>query len=279
MKRSKKRLSATRQQEEFSKFHIYEHAVQSPEWQANQMPYFHRRITGRTALRMREDFCGTGRISCEWAKKSKEHYAVGLDICEETLEYARTVNQAAIPPAAQKRVKFLNQNVLVPTKEKFDIVGAHNFSFFIFHERKDLLRYAKAAYQSLSKGGTFFLELPGGPGFIKAESESTMVAVPGVGKVKYTWEQHQYDPLRAINDYSIHFQLPNGTWMNDVFTYHWRLWGVRDVREILEEAGFKRSVVLWQLSDEEGEGTSEYRRLEAAEDCETWLAYVVGVKE
>ncbi len=204
---------------------------------------------------------------------------MGLDICEETLEYARTVNQASLAPDAQKRVRFLNQNVLKPTREKFDAIGAHNFSFFIFHEREQLLEYARAAYASLVKGGTFFLELAGGPGFVKAESEATEVKVPGYGKVKYVWEQHQYDPLRAINDYSIHFQLPDGTWMNDVFTYHWRLWGVRDVREVLKEVGFKRSVVLWQLDDDQGEGTSEYRRLEEADDCETWLAYVVGVKE
>jgi len=261
------------------KFRLYESSVQSSEWQTNNLPRFHRLFTGKTATSMREDFCGTGRISCDWVKKSPKHRAVGLDLDTETLNYAKNINQAALKPNVQERVEFIQQDVRKPTREKFDIIGAHNFSFFMFRERKELLQYAKAAYASLKSGGTFFLEMAGGPGFVKAESEATEVKVPGYGKVKYVWEQHQYDPLRAINDYSIHFQLPDGTWMNDVFTYHWRLWGVRDVREILKEVGFKRSVVLWQLDDDQGEGTSEYRRLEEADDCETWLAYVVGVKE
>lgn len=256
------------------KFRLYEASVQSSEWQTNNLPRFHRLFTGKTATSMREDFSGTGRISCDWVKKSPRHRAVGLDLDTETLDYAKNVNQAALKPSARKRVEFIHQDVRKPTREKFDIIGAHNFSFFIFEERKELLRYAKAAYASLKKNGTFFLELAGGDGFITPGSAKEKVRVPGVGKVDYVWEQHQSDPVQKLCDYSIHFKLPNGRWLNDAFTYHWRLWEIREVREILAEAGFKKTAVLWPKD----ESMREYITTETGSACEVWLAYVVGIR-
>ncbi len=247
----------------------------------NQLPHFHRKFTGVTPLSMREDFCGTGRIACEWVKKSKKHRAVGLDLDPECLGYAKLVNQAALPESTQSRVDFLRQDVCRPTREKFDVIGAHNFSFFVFHEREQLLRYARAARASLKKKGTFFLELAGGEGFVTPGSSAEKMKVPGVGRVKYVWEQHPFDPVTKIADYSIHFKVPhrkkNGEradyWMADAFTYHWRLWEIREVREILLEAGFRDTAVLWP----EDESMTRYERVENAEACEVWLAYVVGI--
>jgi len=256
------------------KFKLYESAVQSSAWQMRYLPYFHKRFTGKTPTSMREDFSGTGRISCDWVKKSPNHRALGLDLDALTLEYANRVNRGALTSAQQEQVTFVRQNVLQPTREKFDVIGAHNFSFFIFHDRKDLLRYAKAAYRSLKKPGTFFLEMAGGSEFVTPSAETQNVEVPGVGRVKYTWEQHPYDPVTKLADYSIHFRLPGGRVLPDAFTYHWRLWEIREVREILREAGFRETRVLWPTD----ESMTEYVEADQAEDCEVWLAYVVGVK-
>ncbi|MBS1962452.1 MAG: class I SAM-dependent methyltransferase [Bdellovibrionales bacterium] len=256
------------------KFKLYEAAVQSSAWQMRYLPLFHRRFTGKPATSMREDFCGTGRIACDWVKKSPHHRALGLDLDAVTLEYADRVNRAALPSAEREQVSFALQNVLFPTREKFDVIGAHNFSFFVFHERRDLLAYAKAALRSLKKDGTFFLEMAGGQGFVETESNSQTVVVPEVGKVKYVWEQHPYDPVTKVSDYSIHFRLPNGRWLNDAFTYHWRLWEIREVREILLEAGFRDTRVLWPTD----ETMSEYVEVEHGDDADVWLAYVVGIR-
>ena len=257
-----------------SKFLLYELSVQSPRWQVDYLPQFHEWLVGKSPITMREDFSGSGKISCEWVKKSKRHRALGLDIDSEALEYAHQVNRAALTPEQQKRVKFIDQNVLKPTKEKFDFIGAYNFSYFIFHERKELLKYAKAAFQSLNSKGTLFLEITGGPGFIDESRESKTLKVPGYGKVEQQWEQHQFDPITGVNDYSIHFKLQNGEWMNDAFTYHWRIWNIRELREILVEAGFQKTVVLWEHSD----GKDEYLPSENADQRDSWVAYVVGVK-
>jgi SAM-dependent methyltransferase len=258
-----------------SKFKIYEEAVQSPRWQVEYLPQFHTWLVGTKPTSMREDFSGTGLISCEWVKLSPKNRAVGLDLDDETLAYANQVNRASLKPSEQKRVQFLKQDVLKPTKEKFDWIGAYNFSFYTFHERKQLLKYFKAAHQSLKRKGTFFLELTGGEGFKETTQETKKFKIPGYGNFQSVWQQHQHDPISNINHYAIHFKLPNGEWLNDAFTYHWRIWEIREVREILEEAGFKKSIVLWENVDEDAD---EYLPQEHGDNRRDWLAYIVGVK-
>ena len=257
-----------------SKYLLYEESVQSPDWQVDYLPQFHQWLCGKKPIEMREDFCGTGRIACEWVKRSPKNKAVGLDTDAEVLQYATKVNQAALSPTEQKRVQFIKQDVLKPTKQKFDLIGAYNFSFFIFHERKMLLKYLKAAHQSLKSKGTLFLEIAGGPEFVETTRETKDVLIPNYGRIEQVWEQHQYDPITQVCDYSIHFKLPNGDWLNDAFTYHWRIWTIRDLRELLAEAGFRKSVVLW---DHEGD-QEEFLPSENAEFRPDFLAYVVGVK-
>jgi len=259
------------------RFRLYEEAVQSPNWQADHLPEFHRKFTGRTPYLMREDFSGTGLISCAWAKKSPKHRAVGLDLDEETLAYAE-LNRAALPAKARDRVEFRRQNVLEPTKEKFDLIGAYNFSFFVFHERCDLLRYARSAHASLKRNGTLFLEMAGGEGFKQPRQDRRKGKLKGVGPFDFICEHHQFDPITAVCDYSIHFKLPRRPWMNDVFTYHWRIWEIRDVREVLAQAGFRKTYVLWEKGDRRGEGTGEYYPTESGENEDTYIAFVVGVK-
>ena len=259
-----------------SKFKIYEEAVQSPRWQVEYLPQFHTWQIGKPPTSMREDFCGTAQISCEWVKLSKKNRAVGLDLDPETLNYAKAVNISKLTAGERKRVQLLKQNVLKPTKEKFDWIGAYNFSFYTFHERKELLRYFKAAYQSLKSKGTFFLEMSGGEGFKETLHESRKFKIPGHGNFQSVWQQYQYDPITQVNDYAIHFKLPNGEWMNDAFTYHWRIWEIREVREILADAGFKSSIVLWENVDENAD---EYLPQEHGDFRKDWLAYVVGVKK
>lgn len=255
-----------------SKHLLYELSVQSPRWQVDYLPQFHRFFTGVEPHSFREDFCGTGKISCEWVQANKKNIAVGLDLDSETLNYANKINKGALTKEDQKKVKFIKQNVLKPTKQKFDWIGAFNFSFFVFHERKVLLQYARAAFKSLNKKGTFFLELSGGKGFLKSGLEKQKVNIKNYGKVTQIWEQHQFDPITSVNDYSIHFQLPNGKWLNDAFQYHWRIWGIREVQEILEEAGFKKTIILWEKD-------GEFLPTENAEHANSWVAFVVGVKK
>jgi SAM-dependent methyltransferase len=261
-----------------SPYLLYESSVQSPEWQVNYLPLVHKRFTGKAPIRFREDFCGSGKIACEWVKKSKKHEAIGIDLAPEPLRYAEEVNLASLTADQKRRVEFHQQDVRRVTPKKFDLIGAFNFSFFVFHERRDLLKYARSAFKSLNTSGTFFLELAGGDGFMETRQEKRVIPIPGIGRVQMIWEQHQYDPITAVNDFSIHFRLPDGEWLNDAFRYHWRLWGIRDLREILMEAGFKKTAVLWGELNSDEEETGEFLPQENADYQKAWIAYVVGIK-
>lgn len=256
------------------KFKLYEACVQDPSWQMHELPRFHKKFTGKNPLSLREDFCGTGKIASEWVKKSPRHTAVGLDLDPAPLNYGLKNHVGQLPPNARSRIQLKKQDVLKPTREKFDVIEADNFSFFTFHERCDLLRYARSAYESLNKKGTLFLEMAGGPGFIEPGQHMEKNKIPGLGTIHYVWEQHQYDPITKVNDYSIHFKLPRGEWLNDAFTYHWRLWEIREVREILKQAGFDKTAVLWPKDA----SMTRYEEREYTTDAEVWLAYVVGIR-
>jgi len=258
---------------------LYEAAVQSPKWQVEYLPQFHRLWLGKKPLRFREDFCGSGLVSCEWVKISPKHEAWGLDLSAECIRYAREVNQSVLSRSAQARLRFKEQDVLSARGGSFDWIGAFNYSYFVFHDRKTLLRYFKNAYHSLAPRGSLFLEIAGGPGFIQPDTTRKKVQVPGIGKVTQIWEQHGMDPITQVADYSIHFQLPDGKWMNDAFVYHWRIWSPREVRELLEEAGFQETYVLLEQTDARGKGLGELAVQEEADLTPTWVGYIVGLKK
>ena len=262
-----------------SRHRLYELGVQNPRWQVDYLSQFHRILTRRRPLSFREDFCGTAKIACEWVAKSRAHTALALDIDAEVLEYAESCNRSALKPAARKRLRIERADVLRPPRGDFDWIGAFNFSFYIFHERRMLLRYLRSARRSLSKPGTLFLELAGGPGFVEPFEDQKVFRVPSVGSVTQIWEQHGQDPLTSVADYSIHYGLPSGEWIPDAFTYHWRIWTIREVRELLAEAGFSRSVVLWEKPGRNGSGSGEFEIREDAPQVHSWVAYVVGIQD
>lgn len=80
------------------------------------------------------------------------------------LRYANKTNKAGLSTNQKTRVKFYQKNVVSPSKEKFDLIGAYNFSIFEFHERKNLLKYFKTVFNSLANPGTFFFDVAGGAG-------------------------------------------------------------------------------------------------------------------
>jgi SAM-dependent methyltransferase len=262
-----------------SRHRLYELGVQSPRWQVDYLPQFHRILTGRRPLSFREDFCGTARIACEWVSKSRSRSALAIDIDPEVLDYAESRNRNALKPAARKRIEIVRADVLKPPAGKFDWIGAFNFSIYIFHERRMLLRYLRNARRSLSSPGTLFLELAGGPGFVEPFQDQKILRVPGLGSVTQIWEQHGQDPISSVGDYSIHYGLPSGEWLPDAFSYHWRIWSIREVRELLAEAGFSRSVVLWEKPDPKGRGSGEFEIREDAPQVHSWVAYVVGIQD
>jgi SAM-dependent methyltransferase len=262
----------------FDKYAYYQFSVQSPEDHVQIFDRMFYDLRGRQGLSLREDFCGTFLISCEWVKSNPKRTAVGIDLDPEPLEYGVQKHWKSLKPEQKRRTKWRQQNVMKVSPEKFDIIGAGNFSFFVFKDRTTLVKYFKSALKSLKKDGIFALELAGGAGFIKSGREQRTYRAPKLGKFTYYWHQKDFDPITHHGDYAIHFKTQNGVMHKDCFTYDWRVWTIPELKDALKDAGFKDAHVYWEQGDERGEGTGEFLRSTQGENDFAWIAFVVGTK-
>ncbi len=262
----------------FNKYLYYENSVQTPEEHVNIFDRMFQELRGKLALSLREDFCGTYLISGEWVKSHPKRTSLGLDLDPEPLEYGRTHGFKKLAPSEQKRITILPQDVTIPTKRKFDVIGAGNFSFYIFKEREILKKYFKSALQSLNSDGIFVLEMAGGPGFIASGKEQKTYTVKGLGRYTYFWDQKSFDPINHHGNYAIHFRDADGVLHKNVFTYDWRVWSIPELKELMLECGFKKTVAYWEGTNRQGEGSGEYLRMEEGDNAFSWIAFVVGIK-
>jgi hypothetical protein len=261
------------------KYHFYELAVQSPEvhvdWILNAWSDLRRE--GAQPGLLREDFCGTFAISCEWIRRSERHRSLGLDVDPEPIRWGKKSHAARLTQEQASRLDIRLANVQTVTRPLADVIFGGNFSFFIFHERKELLKYFRAAHRSLSPRGLMMLEMAGGPGMIESTREKKTVNARQPSAFQYIWHQKSFDPIQQRGQYAIHFKTKQDGFLNDAFTYDWRLWSIPEVRDALLESGFSRVHVYWEKS-QRGEGTGDYVRMQEGDNAYSWIAYVVAEK-
>ncbi|MCK6439041.1 MAG: class I SAM-dependent methyltransferase [Polyangiaceae bacterium] len=251
------------------KYRLYQESVQEPLSEVSFIAYHYKRTHGRPAMSLREDFCGTGLVSAEWVKSHSKRTAVGVDLDASVLVWGLKHNFLPIGRAAS-RVKQLNQNVLKVTTEKFDVIAALNFSYFVFKKRADLLAYFRAARASLKPGGMIFVDCYGGP-----QSQMVMCERTRQKGFTYIWDQHDYNPVDSTTLCYIHFGFPDGSTMRKAFTYDWRLWQPAEIQEALTEAGFNDITLYWEGDDlKTGGGNGIFRATKRAENCDSWIAYI-----
>ena len=142
---------------------LYEEAVQNVETEIEFLTETFQNLRGRPAVSFREDFCGTASASCEWVRTGALHHAVGVDIDPEVLEWGRINRVDRLPEADRTRVKLLNEDVMTAETEPVDILGAFNFSYWIFRTRDQMREYFSRVYASLGSDGLIFIDAYGGP--------------------------------------------------------------------------------------------------------------------
>ena len=72
-----------------SKYKLYENSVQDAPEDIILFDSIFKELLGYKPQSLREDFCGTHLLSCNWVKKSSKHTAVCHDIDHEPLEYGQ----------------------------------------------------------------------------------------------------------------------------------------------------------------------------------------------
>ena len=253
---------------------LYQESVQGPVEDAEFFAKFHKKYTGKPLRVFREDFCGTAILSCEFVKRHKKNHAIGVDLHGPTLDWSREHNVSKLNEDQQSRMNLIQGNVLDVREPKAELVAALNFSYSVFKTRKDLGAYIQNAYNALSPGGLFAIDAWGG-----GQAQFIVKEKKKLKGFKYVWDQADFDPITHNILCKIHFEFRDGTRMKNAFVYDWRLWTLPEIRELMEDAGFKDIHVLWEGTDEEtNEGDGIFTRVERGGDEEAWIAYVIGQK-
>ena len=251
---------------------LYQNSVQDVESEIDFVQETFREIRGHEAISLREDFCGTANTACEWVRRKGDRRAVAIDLDEEVLEWGRQHNLAALTDDQKQQIELLNADVLTVRPEPVDAILAMNFSYYLFMERDRLRTYFASVRRGLKPDGLFFMDAYGGyeaPREIEEERECE--------GFDYIWDQTSFNPINSQMECRIHFEFDDGSRMDSAFSYHWRLWTLPEIREILAEAGFSESIVYWEGTDEEtGEGDGIYSPSELGDADAGWIAYIVA---
>jgi len=251
---------------------LYQEAVQNPEFELDFIDDTFKDMVGRTAHSMREDFCGTALSAVEWIRMRKTNTAIAVDIDPEVLAWGEKHNVTRLNRQQRKRLKIMQADVREVQTEKVDIIQAYNFSYWFFQERKMLLNYFRSVREALVDDGVLFLDVFGGSECYQTQKEKRKV-----DGVKYIWEQADFNAITNELKCHIHFHFKDKSKLKKAFSYTWRVWGARELREILEDAGFSETICYRQEFDPKtDEATDDYIATDFAEDYACWLGYLVA---
>lgn len=272
---------------------LYRWATQDPRAQAAVLAEIYRRIRGRPALVLREDFAGNAADSVAWVAADSRRHAIAVDFDAPTLAYAKARAQRLLGEEC-RRIEFHCGDVLAPrthAPERAQLLCVLNFSCFFFHQRAQLQRYFERAIASLDETGVLVLNVFGGAAAMSPRLDSHHITPQSeagssaLAPFDYEWEQRSFDACHARLDCRIHFVVndpgvPGGRRrIDDAFRYNWRLWSLPELRECLIVAGF-REVQVWRhtAADKGGKPEVFLGPVESLQDLDLWLAYVIGIR-
>ncbi|MEJ1353488.1 MAG: class I SAM-dependent methyltransferase [Candidatus Sedimenticola sp. (ex Thyasira tokunagai)] len=274
-KRKKKKKSIKSIAERADRHHLYELSVQYAASEIEFIDDTYRLLRGRRAKLLREDFCGTANVCCEWVRQRKSNRSIGVDIDSEVLGWGLKNRVKRLSREQQKRVSLLEADVLKAETDAPDIISAMNFSYWLFKERTKLRRYFTRVHQALASDGILFMDAYGGYDSFREIREEREI---NDGEFTYIWEQEKYEPISGGLICHIGFAFPDGSQIERAFSYDWRLWTLPEVRELLDEAGFRNVTVYWQGWDEDGEADGIFEPVEEGEADAGWICYISAEK-
>jgi hypothetical protein len=272
-KKKSTRAKAKPSEPEFDKYDFYRRAVQSPDTDVEFLRNTYRELKLHDPLTLREDFCGTFNICCEWVKLNNKHLAHGIDFDPEPIAYGCDQNLPELTASQRERIEIHQENVLNPGLPHADIIAAMNFSHYIFKDRAVMKSYFHNCYATLNVGGIFVADCFGGSRCFEENEDSTDHRA-----FTYYWHQKSYDPVTGHAQFAIHFKPKGRRKRKDVFTYDWRIWSIPELREMMMETGFRKTHVYWEGTTKSGEGDGVFRATDIGEECQAWIAYVIGEK-
>lgn len=248
---------------------LYQLSVQAPEHEVEFLTKIYKKKFGKKPMSMREDFCGTALLCSAWVKSHDDRTATGVDFDAPTLDWGKEHNVEPLGEAAE-RVTLLEEDVRNVRPGRFDVINALNFSYWTFRTREELRDYFKKVRKSLAPEGLFLCDAFGG-----WEAQEPMLEPRKIsGGFTYVWDQDSFDPITHEMCNYIHFEFKDGSKMEKAFSYSWRYWTLKEIQELLQEAGFTNVDVYWDQAEDEDD--EKYRITRQAENQPGWLAYITA---
>ena len=281
-KKKSKAVNFAKRKKELSvdlKYHLYTCAVQDPKETVKTIDSIFTQNFKKNALSIREDFCGTFLVGCEWIKSSANRKAVGIDLGAEPLKYADNNISNLLDTQERARAILHRQDVRIPTLPRVDVIIAENFSFYVLQKRAELVSYFRTCLSSLEKEGLLILDMIGGREFTATPRRDVKPLKKSETKlasnVFYRWTQRSFNPVTNNGQYSIDFKIKN-KWHNEVFQYDWRVWTIPEVKEALVDAGFDEVLIYWDDEKEKRDSLKAVQKI--SNQWDTWLCNIVAVK-
>jgi len=279
MGNSKSRKKKRTQAEKADKYRCYQKSVQSPDHEIDFFVQAYREAYRKGPLSLREDFCGTFAVCCNWVASGRKRTATGVDLDSEPLDWGRANNLSKLTDGQQKRLRIIQQDVRKKNRPQVDILAAQNFSFWIFKTRREVVEYFKVARANLSSQGMMVMDMMGGGGCYEEDHSEARTIKKGKNGFKYYWKQVRFNPITSDAEFNIGFKFADGSRMKKAFVYQWRFWTIPEVRELLEEAGFSETRVYWEIEkDDDEDAQSEWQIETEADSDPAWIAYIVALK-
>ncbi len=260
------------------KYLCYQESVQSPEHEVEFFDQAFKEEFGRKPKTLREDFCGTYSICCEWVKLGRSRTAIGVDLDPAPLEWGTANNFSKLNKQQQERITILEQDVRKRNRPRVDVLAAQNFSFWIFKTREEVIEYFCTARANMAEQSVLVMDMMGGGACYEEGKVDKRRIKKGKNGFRYFWEQESFNPVTSDCCFNISFKFNDGSKLKNAFTYRWRFWTIPEVREMLQEAGFSDSHVYFDKEDDDGEDTGEWVRMEEYPSHSSWIAYVVAVR-
>ncbi|NIR59563.1 MAG: class I SAM-dependent methyltransferase [Gammaproteobacteria bacterium] len=277
---SRRRVKGKPLAEQADRHELYQMAVQSPDTEIPFLLETYERLRGKAPGMLREDFCGTAYLATEWCKRDRSHRALGIDLDGETLAWGRRHNVEPAGADVVDRLTLVHGDVRDVVEPAADIACAFNFSYCVLESRDDLKGYFETVHRGLASDGLFVLDLFGGTEVYEAQEEETEI---DDSDVVYVWDQAAFNPIDHHMECRIHFNFPDGSRMEDAFSYSWRLWVMPEITDLLYEAGFTKVRVFWEgfeepedADDEYLDSTGEYEEVTEVENQDSWMSYIVA---
>ncbi len=258
------------------KYELYQLAVQSPDTDVDFLMETYEAINGRPPRHLREDFCGTALVCCEWVGRHPENTAEGYDLDPEPIEWGKQNNFPKVKGDGTERIELYLEDAREPSRKAPDVRIAQNFSYWLFMERAELLDYFKRAHDSLAEDGIFIVDMYGGTECTEEMLEERKID----GGFTYVWDQDVYYPGTGEYFCNIHFQFRDGSEIKNAFQYHWRVWGMPELKDVLRDAGFSHVESYFEGDDPDDpeEGDGEFKPDPKGENCQSWIGYLVSRK-